>query len=197
MVKLMNVKSICVSVALKIRIGKCINDRQQQANNLLKERCPTQAEMMQPNPTTQPINAQKSPPPPMITIQPTRSPGLRGYITSTPKSVTFSKKQRFSRKNERASCIPRRKNGERPYLAPPLSRKSGLFLASFSSFFCRLLPIPTQFYDFFFDAVCVEEDEENGMGNSRSFTYHQHQRTIIIFYINNSYSSINHPPDEQ
>jgi len=43
----------------------------------------------------------------------------RGYITSTPKSTTFSKKTRFWTKNERASCIPQPKNGERPYLAVP------------------------------------------------------------------------------
>jgi len=43
----------------------------------------------------------------------------RGYITSTPKSADFSKKQRFWPKNERASCMPGRKIGERPYLAPP------------------------------------------------------------------------------
>jgi len=43
----------------------------------------------------------------------------RGYITSTPKSDDFLKKQRKSPKYERDSCIPRPKNGERPYLASP------------------------------------------------------------------------------
>jgi len=46
-------------------------------------------------------------------------PQTRGYITSTPKSADFREKQRKWPKNERASCIPRAKNGERPYLAGP------------------------------------------------------------------------------
>jgi len=33
--------------------------------------------------------------------------------------LTFLKKQRFLPKNERASCMPDAKNGERPYLAVP------------------------------------------------------------------------------
>jgi len=42
-----------------------------------------------------------------------------GCITSTPKSADFSKKSRFSAKYERGFCMPRTKNGERPYLAVP------------------------------------------------------------------------------
>jgi len=57
-----------------------------------------------------------------------------GCITSTPKSADFSKKQRFWPKNERASCMPGPKNGERPYLAVPVP----LFL---DPFFASFLPI--------------------------------------------------------
>jgi len=39
------------------------------------------------------------------------------------------------RKKERASCIPLAKIGERPYLAPPLSRILDPFLAQFSGSF--------------------------------------------------------------
>jgi len=53
----------------------------------------------------------------------------RGYITSTPKSADFSKKHEKWPKNERSSCIPQPKIGERPYLAPPKTlRKTPIFL---------------------------------------------------------------------
>jgi len=45
--------------------------------------------------------------------------GFRGYITSTPKSVNFSKKHEKWPNYERSSCMPGPKIGERPYLAPP------------------------------------------------------------------------------
>jgi len=59
----------------------------------------------------------------------------RGYITSTPKSADFLKKQRFWRKYERDSCMPEPKNGERPYLAVPEATFWGLFLGLFSGIF--------------------------------------------------------------
>jgi len=42
----------------------------------------------------------------------------RGCITSTPKTADFGEKWRFWPKYERSSCMPRRKNGERPYPEP-------------------------------------------------------------------------------
>jgi len=48
-----------------------------------------------------------------------REAAIPGCITSTPKLLDFLKKQRFWAKNERASCMPGAKNGERPYLAAP------------------------------------------------------------------------------
>jgi len=61
----------------------------------------------------------------------------RGYITSTPKSALFSKKWPKTAKNERASCMPGPKNGERPYLAPSVpgfwDPVFGSFSAKFSS----------------------------------------------------------------
>jgi len=65
-------------------------------------------------------------------------PQTWGYITSTPKSADFREKQRKWPKNERASCIPLAKNGERPYLAVPktLFRTPilGLFFANLLHF---------------------------------------------------------------
>jgi len=55
----------------------------------------------------------------------------RGYITSTPKSADFSKKHEKTPKNERSSCIPLAKNGERPYLAPPKTQFSDPIFALF------------------------------------------------------------------
>jgi len=49
---------------------------------------------------------------------------VRGYITSTPKSAEFPKKWPKTAKNERASCMPVPKIGERPYLAPPKTQFS-------------------------------------------------------------------------
>jgi len=60
----------------------------------------------------------------------------RGYITSTPKSAEFLKKTQKWLKNERDSCIPEPKNGERPYLAVPEPTFWGLF---FRLFFAILL----------------------------------------------------------
>jgi len=69
----------------------------------------------------------------------TTDPG--GCITSTPKLLSFLKKSRFWAKNERASCMPGPKNGERPYLAVPEATFWGLFLGIFSPIF-----IPTHPY---------------------------------------------------
>jgi len=76
-----------------------------------------------------------------------KSPGGRGYITSTPKSGHFLKKQQKRAKYERASCMPGPKNGERPYLAVPEPTFWGLFFASFCpNFLIFLLPsLPTNF----------------------------------------------------
>jgi len=45
------------------------------------------------------------------------------------------KKQRKSPKNERDSCMPGAKNGERPYLAVPEATFWGLFSSLFSATF--------------------------------------------------------------
>jgi len=63
------------------------------------------------------------------------------YITSTPKSDHFPKKWPKTPKNERASCIPLPKNGERPYLAPSKTLFRGPILALFCGV---LLPISAQ-----------------------------------------------------
>jgi len=59
--------------------------------------------------------------------------------------LTFLKKTRFSSKNERASCMPGPKNGERPYLAVPEATFWGLFLDLISPDFvplcCRISKI--------------------------------------------------------
>jgi len=46
-----------------------------------------------------------------------KKPGIRDYITSTPKSAKKSKKCQKRAKNERGFCIPRSNFAERPYLA--------------------------------------------------------------------------------
>jgi len=61
--------------------------------------------------------------------------GFRGYITSTPKSDKKPKKHEKRPKNERASCIPRRFFGERPYLASFFREFSGPFLPPFCPFY--------------------------------------------------------------
>jgi len=43
----------------------------------------------------------------------------RGCITSTPKTTDFREKLQKTRKYERSSCMPWRKNGERPYPEAP------------------------------------------------------------------------------
>jgi len=63
----------------------------------------------------------------------------RGYITSTPKSVIFSKKVEKRPKYERDSCMPGPKNGERPYLAVPETPFLGSVFWHFSAT-GRLLP---------------------------------------------------------
>jgi len=68
------------------------------------------------------------------------NPGDLGYITSTPKSAVFLKKQQKWPKYERDSCIPEPKNGERPYLAVPEPTFWGLFFSSFSAIF--IIPNP-------------------------------------------------------
>jgi len=71
----------------------------------------------------------------------------RPCITSTPKLRLFLKKTQKSRKNERDSCIPWPKNGERPYLAVPEATFWGLFLGSFFGLFLHPTPIlPAYFY---------------------------------------------------
>jgi len=59
----------------------------------------------------------------------------RGCITSTPKSAEKVKKRRFWPKYERDSCIPRPKNGERPYLAVPETTFWGSILGLFWAIF--------------------------------------------------------------
>jgi len=82
-------------------------------------------------------------------------PGFRGYITSTPKSVNFAKKTQKWAKNERDSCMPLPKNGERPYLAPPKTQFSDPFFDYFRGllnpkprptpvFFHLINPIPNK-----------------------------------------------------
>jgi len=53
------------------------------------------------------------------------APTDRGCITSTPKSVNFSKKSEKWPKYERDSCIPGPIFAERPYLATPKPEFSG------------------------------------------------------------------------
>jgi len=71
----------------------------------------------------------------------------RGYITSTPKSADFREKWRKSSKNERASCIPLPKIGERPYLAPSKTHFRARFYAHFwplfAPYFCTPNPHST------------------------------------------------------
>jgi len=63
-----------------------------------------------------------------------------GCITSTPKSVNFSKKSEKWPKNERGFCMPGPKNGERPYLAVPGPTFWGSFFAPFCPTFCSSHP---------------------------------------------------------
>jgi len=66
----------------------------------------------------------------------------RGYITSTPKSDKFPKKRPKTPKNERASCMPVPKNGERPYLAVSKTLFRTRFLALFLGFLLASDPAP-------------------------------------------------------
>jgi len=80
----------------------------------------------------------------------------RHYITSTPKSEHFLKKQRKSPKNERDSCMPGAKNGERPYLAVPETPFLGSFFACFYRYFSSFHTIqPSQTYIFIFFFIIV------------------------------------------
>jgi len=58
----------------------------------------------------------------------------RGCITSTPKTADFREKPRKCPKYERDSCMPRRKNGERPYPRAPKSQFSDPGFGLFSVF---------------------------------------------------------------
>jgi len=53
-----------------------------------------------------------------IQATPVQTVGGRGCITSTPKTTDFGEKRHFWPKYERSSCMPWRKNGERPYPEP-------------------------------------------------------------------------------